>query len=171
MQEPTDLEQYFAGLHEFDTSDVARHVVRTVVLERFVALDAALNDVLAMRYARDQEAADVLAERVFSRVSMQDRIALLTTVLDADLMDRWPFLPEVLARVNKLRNALAHGFVERVDGHFRITTVNRGSVKRLTYTSQELAWLSWQSQVAWTELRSLWAALVPDSDDWFGSES
>ena len=147
--------------------------MRTVILERFTALDAALNDVLAMRYARDQVAADVLADRVFSRISMQERTAMLAEVLSAeDLVDRWPFLVEVLRRLSTLRNALAHGFVERVeDGEFQVTSVNRGKMSHRVYTSQQLAWLAWQSQVAWTELRAVWAVLVPAADDWFEPES
>ena len=44
-------------------------------------------------------------------------------------------------------------------------------MRHRTYTSQQLAWLAWQSQVAWTELRAVWAVLVPDTDDWFEADS
>lgn len=172
MREPNDLEQYVAGLYEFDADDFTSLVLRTVILERFTFLEVALNDVLAMRYARDQEAADTLADQVFSRLAMTARIEMLRSILDSeDLTDRWPFLLDVLARLSRLRNALAHGFVERVkEGQFRITTVNRGVVKNLPYTSKELGWLAWQSDVATTELRAIWAVLIPEADDWFGPE-
>jgi len=172
VREPRDLDTYVKGLNDVGAHDLAMHSLRALVLERFVALDAALNDVLALSFARDQQAADTLSEEVFARLSMTDRISMLTRLLDErDLTDRWPFLPRVLPRLRDLRNQLAHGFVQRLaDGQFEVVTVNRGRVKRFTYTSRELAWLAWQAQVLWSELRSLWAALVPDVDDWFDSE-
>lgn len=173
MKEPADLEAYVAGLYDFETVDTALHIIRTVVLERFMYLDVSLNDVLAMRYAPDQAAADVLAERVFSRLAFRDRIDMLGEILDAaGYQDRWPFLLPVLQRLNKLRNGLAHGFLQRLDdGEFRVITINRGVTKYLVYESNELAWLAWQAQVVHTELRALWAVLVPDADDWFVAPS
>ncbi|TGN31510.1 hypothetical protein [Aeromicrobium chenweiae] len=131
-----------------------------------------MNDVLAMRYARDQEAADTLADQVFGRLAMTVRIDMLRSILESEeLNDRWPFLLEVLVRLNRLRNALAHGFVAcPEEGQFQISTVNRGVVKNLQFSSKELAWLAWQSDVATTELRALWAVLIPEADDWFGPE-
>jgi hypothetical protein len=169
LREPLSLEDYVGGLYDYETADASLHVVRAVVLEQFTYLDVSLNDVLAMRYARDQTAADVLSERVFSRLPMRDRIGMLSEVLtETELQDRWPFLVQVLERVNRLRNALAHGFLQRLDdGGFRVITINRGATKYLLYESRELAWLAWQSKVAHTELRALWAVLIPDSDDWF----
>lgn len=172
MREPLNIQDYVAGLFQNDAADLANHALRASVLERMTALDAALNDVLAVRFGRDQDAADALSERVFSRLPMNDRIAMLREVVeDEGLAERWPYLLEVLPRISKLRNALAHGFVKRSpDGTVQITTYNRGVVRSVDYSAREIAWLAWQSDVTWNELRTLWAVLVPDVDDWFGPE-
>jgi hypothetical protein len=172
VREPSDLREYLVSLRDFDTDGVVWHLARTVVLEQFVALDSALNDVLAVHYARNQQVADDLVDNVLSHLSLDRRTQMLTSVLDeCELTERWPFLPAVLPRLSKLRHALAHGFFTPLPGdRLQITAVNRGKTREFVYTARELTWLTWQAQVTWTELRSIWAVLVPDEDDWFGAE-
>ena len=87
---------------------------------------------------------------------------------DHDLEDSWPFVLPVLRKVFGLRNRLAHGFVEKVDGdRIQITSYNRGKESSVEYSPQA----SWMACVASPsvrkELHDMWVRLLPEDDDWF----
>jgi hypothetical protein len=146
------------------------HVIRTRLIEQCVALEFSINEVLAARLSWDLRAADELTMQVFTRLSVDARIAMLDDAMtDTGADELWPLLVPTLKIVFNLRNRYAHGFVSmKKDGSVEITTWNRGRGTVARYDIETLAWLSWQAMVCSLELTRMWAYFAPAEPRWHG---
>ncbi|WP_214059130.1 hypothetical protein [Nocardioides aquaticus] len=130
----------------------------------------ALDEVLADAHARDASAGLWLSSEVVSRLSVNDRLRHLDHLLkERDLDGRWPLLVEVLRRFYRLRNDLAHGFVDRVrldEQVVHVSTVKRGKHQVQSFPVKSLGWLLAAADQAQADLAAVWAAVVPTDEAW-----
>lgn len=146
------------------------HAIRARLIEQALGLEFSINEVLSARLSRDIDAADELTVSVFTRVSVDVRVAMLKEAMASTGADElWPFLIPTLKTVFDLRNRYAHGFVHTGrDGSVEITSWNRGKATVAKYDVETLAWLSWQARVSALELTRLWAYFASPDPAWHG---
>jgi hypothetical protein len=173
MTAPRDLADYLDMLVGIDLVDTQRHIARSVVLELLEQLDQAVDLVLATTRAVNVDAASHLAQEVFSRLPGDLKLRMIAELLDdrPEVLDAYPFVPDVLPKVYRLRHAMAHGVMERLaDGRIRILSRNRGWGRAEDIDPGNLGWLVWQTQVMRSELLVIGSLVVPDVDDWYGPD-